>query len=187
LARSQCEGIAAVLVGDGFEPIPRGSGAPRVDCAILAGMGAENALEIIERGLALGHRPSRIVIQPAAKEREVRRRMPSHGYELVKESFVVDGNRLFLGLAFDSCSGERAPLKEEDLVAGPLLRREGGPLYRAWLATQLDWLEPLLQRPGPTKPSLLTRRSILERLVREQMKMRSPGEPELLPFDTIEP
>lgn len=185
LERSRELGLSEVRVGDGFAPLPLGE----VDCAIIAGTGGETALGIVARGVQLGHRPERILIQPAEGAPEVRQGMLALGYGLMEEQIIADGDRLFLALAFIRNGGCRRIDTQEDLIAGPLLRQGVSPLYRAWLAAQLDWLKHLLRRPGPTEERARwnERSEVLRRLALEQVKMRTPAEPELMAFDKMTP
>jgi len=136
LADDVARGRAEVRLGDGFEGLPLGG----FDCAVLAGMGARNTLEILARGAAAGHAPPRLVVQALAGEHRVRRTLLAAGYGLADESLVADGRRLFLTLTFERTGGVRELTGDVELFVGPHLARRGGPLLGAWLAVQAEWL-----------------------------------------------
>jgi tRNA A22 N-methylase len=136
LARHVSEGRAEVRLGDGFAGLD-----PRAyDCAVLAGMGARNTLEILARGSAASHTPARVVIQALGGEHRVRSALLAAGYGLADEQLVADGQRLFLTLTFQREGGVRALTSDVDTFVGPHLSRRGGPLLGAWLAVQAAWL-----------------------------------------------
>ena len=101
---------------------------------------------IVRRGLALQHRPPRIVFQPSAGEHAVRRDMLELGYGIVSETLVAEGQRLFMVQSFEDGRGVTELKDLADLYVGPLLRKSSSPAMSAWLAVQASWLRRIVDR-----------------------------------------
>lgn len=76
-------GVAKGFVSNGFEKLPDS------DLALIAGMGGEEILSIIENAKTL---PSKFVLQPMKNSEKVRECLVKHGYKIVKDyTFKADG------------------------------------------------------------------------------------------------
>lgn len=173
LAWGVSAGRASVAVGDGFEAIPPNE----IDCAVLAGTGSVTALDIVRRGLATGHCPSRIVFQPSGGEHDVRTEMVTLGYGLVAEQLVAEGQRLFMVLVFEDGEGLMTIDGLEDRYVGPFIKNAPGPLLGAWLDVQKDWLSGLIERAdsGTAKDALQERFAVVSCLALNHRKAVSPS------------
>ena len=77
------QGKAVSCVSDGFSNIPP------VDCALIAGMGGEEIVKILDRAPFL---PEKLVLQPMKNCDKVRECAVSKGYKIVSDyTFIADG------------------------------------------------------------------------------------------------
>ncbi|MEZ6015392.1 MAG: class I SAM-dependent methyltransferase [Planctomycetota bacterium] len=141
LAPEVAAGRASVRLGDGFRALEPGT----IDCAVLAGMGARNIIEIVAAAVATGHTPERLVIQALAGEHRVRVALLEAGYGLIDEHLVADGRRVFMTLVLQHGAGVRALLDDVERYVGPHLVRRRDALLDAWLDVQAAWLEAKVQ------------------------------------------
>lgn len=103
------------------------------ECATICGMGGPLIASILADGPLEGLR--RLVLQPMAGEERLRGWLADSGWRLVAEELVPEGERLYVILV-----AEPGPmtLDEVDRVAGPILRRSGGPLFDRYIEAQLE-------------------------------------------------
>ena len=75
------EGRAQAIVSNGFEKLPK------VDCALIAGMGGEEIISILLKAKNL---PEKLVLQPMKNTDKVRKKVVELGYKIVKDyTFLV--------------------------------------------------------------------------------------------------
>ncbi len=99
-------GVAEGIVSNGFEKLPP------VDCALIAGMGGEEIISIINGAKSL---PEALVLQPMKNSEKVRVLLVSKGYKIVKDyTFFSEGK------FYDVISAEKGEdfLTEEEIYFG---------------------------------------------------------------------
>lgn len=109
-------------------------------CATICGMGGPLIAEILSDGPTEGLR--RLILQPMAGEEHVRRWLAGHGWRLTAEELVADGGRIYIILVAEPGTMR---LTEAELLVGPLLRAQGGPLLARYVQLQLEQARRALQ------------------------------------------
>lgn len=104
-----------------------------VACAAICGMGGPLIAEILATGPLEGIR--RLVLQPMGGEERLRQWLMGHGWRLLTEELVADAGRLYVVLVAERGS---MTLTEAELVAGPYLLQQGGPLFLQYVEAQLE-------------------------------------------------
>lgn len=124
--------VATFSSADGLSAL-----AEPVDCVLIAGMGAETILSILERGMYhLGE--ATLILQANGKHHLLRRWLSGHGYAISNERLVQEKHRFYVVI-----QGVRreARYREKELYIGPCLLRERPPLLQAYLQWQMDCLQ----------------------------------------------
>ncbi len=117
--------------GDGLAPLRPGE----VDTVVIAGMGAQSIIGVLERGAARWPELTRLVLQPAAQWPWLRAWIAARRFTLQHEAIVWDNHQPNLLCVVAPGGGGPDPgWDDDDLELGPLLRRRPhDPAYRAWL------------------------------------------------------
>ena len=110
------------------------------DAAVIAGMGGETMAGVIERGQAI-LRDARLVLQPGLDHPILRRALADLGYRIADERIVRAAGRLYIAILAERGTAEYSP---EDLVIGPVLRRERPALLGDFAAFRIRVLKKAL-------------------------------------------
>jgi tRNA (adenine22-N1)-methyltransferase len=117
-----------VRLGDGLEPLQPGEAT----MAIIAGMGGGTITGILARGGHVLPTIERLVLQPMSGVSLVRKWLFNHGWGLVDEELVQEGERIYVILVAEKKSKVSVP-GELDLEVGPVLKEKKHPLLAAYL------------------------------------------------------
>jgi len=123
--------------GDGATVLAAGE----VETVVIAGIGAPLAERIV--GELVG--ASRLIVQVNhgfPKLGRLRERLAELGWEIVDEAIVRDQGRLYPIVVAEPGAAE--VLDEADRELGPVLRRSGDPLVRAWFERERERVERAL-------------------------------------------
>lgn len=123
------------LRADGFHGLEPGS----FQTAVLAGMGGDLIARILGDAPWLRSSAYTLVLQPQSAANDLRRWLGENGYSIDRERLVRDGGFLYSVMRVVFGDG-RAQTPGEQYVS-PALRREGDPLFPAYLARVLRALE----------------------------------------------
>ena len=107
LQKYGAEDIKLVL-SDGFENIP-----PRDD-VIIAGMGGEQILEIIQQRKC---GKTRYILQPMTKHEVLRSGLYQSGFEIISEKAVRDGNKIYI-IIHAEFTGKNREISEDEAFFG---------------------------------------------------------------------
>lgn len=117
-----------VRVGDGLSVI-----APdEVTDIVIAGMGGETIVHILQNAPWTQHERYRLVLQPMTKTVELRAWLHEHGFTLEEEHLVRDGHHLYNVMRAVFTGGARPPVLSD--YVGALSFEEGLPYFERQLS-----------------------------------------------------
>lgn len=101
------------------------------DALVLAGMGADTIMSILNDAPWLRDEKYRMILQCQSKRSELRRYLHRHGYAILRETLAQDGKFLYpvMEVAYDPT----IEMTEADYYITPALRRSGSPLLADFL------------------------------------------------------
>lgn len=111
-----CDGLAGVA-------------AQEVDCVVIAGMGGETILHILEN--APWSRDKTCIVQPMSSLSDLRGGAGALGFSIVRETLVQEGETLYVIL--DLASGREEPLTAAERQVGRPAAHRGDPLWPRYL------------------------------------------------------
>ena len=142
LLRKEVEdGLAIAVVGDGFK------GVCKVDCALIAGMGGEEIVKILDECKNL---PEKLVLQPMKNCDKVRVALMRLGYAII-EDFVFFAEGKYYDLI--SCEKGVDELTEDEIEFGRTNIIERGEDFIARLKSNVESLKKILLN-ADLKPSV---------------------------------
>lgn len=115
-------------LGNGLQVLTPGE----VATATICGMGGPLIAEILAAGPLEGI--ERLVLQPMAGEERLREWLAANGFRLAAESLIEDSNRLYVIMTAER--GQMTP-DEVDLLIGPFVRQQKGPLLTRYVQIQI--------------------------------------------------
>lgn len=124
-------------LSDGFEKINEGE----ADCAVIAGMGGELIVKIMQRA-AKGI--SRFVLQPQSKHFELRTYLNQNGFVITDEEICREDNRFYIAIKAER--GEAKPLGEKELRIGPVLIKKRSRILEEYLKYKIRKLHSVLEK-----------------------------------------
>ena len=141
----------------------RGIAPEEADTIVIAGMGGDTIVHILEAAPWTKEGRHTLLLQPMTKIEWLRGWLAENGYRFTRERLVWDKD--FLYPVMEVVGGEQQPLSEVEQYTGTLL--EGDPLYGEYLQHQLDRLaRAIAGMRRSTKPESLAKAEELEALRR---------------------
>lgn len=113
-----------VRQGDGLASLSPGE----AELIIMAGMGGELMLNILNEGRAVLVNEPRLVLQPQTDLIEVRRSLCKDGWRIVDEALAEENGHLYVALALEKHGGAFS-LTEEQLITGVCLKAKMPELW----------------------------------------------------------
>ena len=107
------------------------------DCILIAGMGGETIISILEGAVWLRGGEHRLLLQPQSRQELLRTWLTEHGFCILREHLVLDKGTIYNILMVEA--GESARLSEVERVGGVGL--EDDPLYGDYLDWQMKKLQ----------------------------------------------
>ncbi len=150
-----------VRLGDGLSVLQR----DEAEVICLAGMGGVAIKEIISAGLPLAQVAKRLVLQPQRNVPAVRRFLVANGFKIVAEDLAEDDGFYYEIIAVEPGLME---LTEQEADFGPLLLRDGHPLFKDFLILKETDLTQLLaaMADNNSKDSLQRKKQLEEEISR---------------------
>lgn len=136
-------GRARFEVGDGLERV-----AEPLDACVVAGMGGETMMGILERGLD-AIRGATLVLQPNVDADRVRAWLCEHGFNVTDEELIYDGRWWYQII---QARPGQARLDERELLAGPVLLGRRHELLPRFAQRQARILKSALAPIAPDNP-----------------------------------
>ncbi len=131
VAAAGLEGVISLRLGDGLSPIV----ADEVEDIVIAGMGGETIVAILDAAPWVQDARYQLVLQPMTRAEDLRRWLVNHGFSVMTERLVRDKRHVYPVLAA-TYTAAAPPPDELPLYAGFFAPREGAP-YRAMMAEHL--------------------------------------------------
>lgn len=131
------DGVAALKAGE-------------ADSILIAGMGGELILRILQEGEEVFRSAKEIILQPQSDIHKVRNYLRYHGYLLEDEDMILEDGKYYPMMRVIPFDGKHwmEHLEYEDQMAcdlyGPILLRNGNPVLRKYLVKQHNTLEKIL-------------------------------------------
>lgn len=122
------------FLSDGVRNIPRD-----FDCLVIAGMGADTMISILEAAPWLKNPHYRLILQCQSKRPELRRYLNRQGYAILRETLAQDGKFYYPIMEVTYRPGQM--LAEHEYYITPALRESGSPLLGAFEARVIAGLE----------------------------------------------
>ncbi len=150
-----------VRLGDGLSVLQ----PDEAEVICLAGMGGVAIKEIISAGLPLAQAAKILVLQPQRNVPAVRRFLVSNGFKIVAEDLAEDDGFYYEIIAVEPGLME---LTEQEADFGPLLLRDGHPLFKDFLILKETDLTQLLaaMADNNSKDSLQRKKQLEEEISR---------------------
>lgn len=124
------------VLSDGLDKVPGD-----VQGIIIAGMGGQTAIHILEENYDKAQSYQQIILQVNRGYEELRRWLFEHHF-LVEEEWVVY-DRKFYYLSMSVRSGHQSYL-EEDVFVGPILKKSFDPVVESWFRREVDKAKAIL-------------------------------------------
>jgi len=158
-ALPQVKHRASVRKGNGLAVLSPGE----VDVILIAGMGGQLIVSILEQGAEKLKGVSRLILQPNVGEELVRRWLYENGWQLVAESILQEDGIIYEILVAipgdpDLPYAGQDRSREELMRLGPFLWAEKHPLLRTkWLREKEKWNRVLASLARSDKPEAAKR------------------------------
>ena len=120
------------MLSDGLDAFGPGDG----DTVIIAGMGGETIISILQDAPWTADGQHRLLLQPMTKAAALRHWLADNGYTFIAEHLVEDKGRIYPILCVEG--GAFRPLTEAEALCGVLLADD--PLYAAYLTEHITKL-----------------------------------------------
>jgi tRNA (adenine22-N1)-methyltransferase len=135
---SGCEGLVEAVLADGLSAV-----SEECDCWIIAGMGYETASMILNQR-PLVQTGQQLIIQVNHGVDNMRRYLINGGWEIVDERIIWDGHYYQIIKAVKRKSVIR--LKTEDIVFGPILRKEKNSVFTEYWQLQIQKIQKIVDQ-----------------------------------------
>ena len=116
------------FLSDGLQGIPPDA----ADTIIMAGMGGDLMVRILEAAPWVCDARYTLILQPQSAGQALRQYLAEHGFAIEREALAKDGH--FFYTVLRAKKGSMPPLSPGQQYASPQLLREGGPLLGPYLA-----------------------------------------------------
>lgn len=138
------------------------------DSIVIAGMGGELTLHILQEGEQVCAAAEELILQPQSNIRKVREFLREHQYKIIDEDMVCEDGKYYpmMKVLHDEANDIWTRMNSETKAAcdiyGPLLLRNGNPVLRRYLVRQHKQLTGLLQKLTAQTPSAAIEKRIAE-------------------------
>lgn len=132
------EKVIETRLSDGVEKLEPGE----ADTVIVAGMGGELVIHILEDGKRLWDQVEHWILSPQSELDKVRRFLAEHGFSIEKEQMLFEEGKYYT--VMDVSRGEMGTLKPWECLYGPCLIREKHPVLREFLEKEQMLLKRIL-------------------------------------------
>lgn len=138
IAESQSSAIP--LFADGLESLP-----PDVDTIIIAGMGAKNIVNILDKGKDKLLPVKTLVVDSHTDLAMLRARITTLGFYIADEEMALDKGKTYAIIKFKKGIRHYA---EEDFIFGPMLRVRKGEIYHKFWSDESLKIDALIAKKG---------------------------------------
>ncbi len=118
----------------------KGVAPEEVDCVVIAGMGGETILHILEEAPWAAGKPC--VVQPMSSLSDLRAGLGALGLHVASETIAKEGETLYV--VMDLTAGAEGPLTAAEVQAGRVENHRGDPLWPEYLRRETERLRRAL-------------------------------------------
>ena len=146
------------ILSDGLTNLP-----DDVDVAVMAGIGGLLAIQMLEKAKRLPHT---IIIQANNHLKELREYLSNHGFKIIEEKILLDS-----GIYYEIIKVREGieSLNENDLVFGPILRKERSDYFINKWTAHIEHLNYILNKNEKNIDQLDDVKSFIE-LIKDELK-----------------
>lgn len=127
-----------VRLSDGVKELKPGE----ADTVVIAGMGGELVIHILEDGRHLWEEVGHWILSPQSELHKVRKYLENHGFSIIKEEMVEEDGKYYT--VMDVVRGDMGPLSEAEYLYGPCLIRQRHPVLQEFLKREKRLLKQIL-------------------------------------------
>lgn len=128
-----------LILSDGFEKVPEDC-----ECAVIAGMGCQTAVMILENAAERLADLKQIIVQVNTDVPLMRKWISDHGYTVDDEAVVHDRGHDYVIISFTA--QPHAPYSEQQILCGILPAVRKDEAYRKYAEKQISTLEFILSK-----------------------------------------
>ena len=155
----------SIRLGDGLSRVSPGE----ADSILIAGMGGELILHILEEGEAVCRQAGELILQPQSEIHKVRRYLREHDYRLVDEDMILEDGKYYpmmRAVPVESLDWDKnmSPEAVETCdIYGPMLLKDGNQVLRKYLVREHRINQGLLTRLSRVEetPAIRERKEVL--------------------------
>lgn len=137
IAHENLEDRIIPILSDGFALVPS-----EVQCAVIAGMGSDTIISILERGMDHILRMEQIIVEPNNDPQKVREWISDHGFTICDEQVVHERRHDYVIISFNTI--KHKAYSEEDIILGPVLKERNELAFQNYCAHEFDKLTMIL-------------------------------------------
>jgi len=164
IAAAHLEELIQTRLSDGTEALQPGE----ADSILIAGMGGELVIHILSEGEEVCRSAKELILQPQSDLRKVRAYLREHHYKIVDEDMVCEDEKYYPMMRAVKVDNDEAWIRMNEQtkatcdIYGPLLLRNGNPVFRRFLVRQHRQLTQLVQKLSAQPKSDVIDRRIAE-------------------------
>ena len=160
IARENLEDRIIPVCSDGFEHVPQDA-----QCAVIAGMGCDTIISILERGMDHIMKMEQIIVEANNDPEKMRRWISDHGFTIEDERVVHERRHDYVIISFNTA--KHAPYSEEDVILGPVLKKRNEQAFQDYCTHQVEKLTMILSHRQDEQ--LLKRRQYFAKYANREM------------------
>ncbi len=139
IRRHGLEDVIEVRLGDGVKELKDGE----ADTVIVAGMGGELVIHILEDGKRLWGEIKHWILSPQSELDKVRKFLEDNGFLIEREDMVQEEGKYYTVMRV--IPGRMEPMEPWELLYGPCLVRQKHPVLGEFLVREQNTLEEILK------------------------------------------
>lgn len=153
-------------LSDGVEKLMPGE----ADTVIVAGMGGELVIHILDEGRHLWGTVNHWVLSPQSELHKVRRYLWENGFVLEAETMLSEDGKYYTVMDAVPADGDSEPLSEAEALYGPILIRDRSRVLAEFLEREAEVLKTILQglEKQPGEGAAARRKELSEKLIQIQ-------------------
>ena len=148
------------ILSDGFTHVPYD-----VQCAVIAGMGCDTIISILERGMEHITNMEQVIVEANNEPEKMRKWISDHGFTILDEQVVHERCHDYVIICFNTT--KHVPYTEEEIILGPVLKERNEPPFQDYCTHQRDKLAMILSHRKDDE--LIKRKQYFEQCAKQGM------------------
>lgn len=153
------KGICTVTLSSGLNDIH-----PSIDTIVMAGMGGELIIDILNENIDVAKRMKKIILCPNKKNYELRKYLSEHGFSIEKEKITNEANFFYEALLVKPVM-HLVKLTELECEFGPCLLREKNDCFKAKWRFRLNQYLNIIHNSGSVVPDIESKILIIKEVL----------------------